>query len=167
LYFRQQFFIDLQWQWPASRQSLSLNCTCIYFERRTIFVFLAFILNEPNNHTMAIIRIKNLLVRTIIGFNPEERVNRQDVIINLEIEVDVSLAISTDHPDEIYNYKAITKEIIAFVSESKFNLLEKLTHEVLQLVMQDERVMWAKIEIDKPHALRFSESVSVELEAKR
>lgn len=116
---------------------------------------------------MAIIRIKNLLVRTIIGFNPEERVNRQDVIINLEIEVDVSLAISTDHPDEIYNYKAITKEIIAFVSESKFNLLEKLTHEVLQLVMQDERVMWAKIEIDKPHALRFSESVSVELEAKR
>jgi D-erythro-7,8-dihydroneopterin triphosphate epimerase len=116
---------------------------------------------------MAIIRIKNLLVRTIIGFNPEERVNRQDVIINLEITVDVSRAISTDHPEEIFNYKAITKEVIAFVSESKFNLLEKLTHEVLQLVMQDERVIWAKIEIDKPHALRFSESVSVELEAKR
>lgn len=116
---------------------------------------------------MAIIRIKNLLVRTIIGFNPEERVNRQDVIINLEIEVDVARAINTDLPDGIYNYKAITKEIIAFVSESKFNLLERLTHEVLQLVMQDERVKRAKVEIDKPHALRFSESVSVELEARR
>ncbi len=116
---------------------------------------------------MAVIRIKNLLVRTIIGFNPEERVNRQDVIINLEIEVDVSRAISTDLPDEIYNYKAITKEIISFVSESKFNLLEKLTHEVLQLVMKDERVKRAKVEIDKPYALRFSESVSVELEARR
>ena len=116
---------------------------------------------------MAIIRIKNLLVRTIIGFNPEERVNRQDVIINIEIEVDVSRAVSTDLPDEIYDYKLITKAIIAFVSESKFNLLEKLTHEVLQLVMQDERVLRAKVEIDKPHALRFSESVSVELEARR
>jgi len=116
---------------------------------------------------MAIIRIKNLLVRTIIGFNPEERVNRQDVIINIEIEVDVSRTVSTDLPDEIYNYKAITKAIIAFVSESKFNLLEKLTNEVLQLVMQDERVLRAKVEIDKPHALRFSESVSVELEARR
>ena len=116
---------------------------------------------------MAIIRIKNLLVRTIIGFNPEERVNRQDVIINIEIEVDVSRAVSADLPDEIYNYKAITKAIIAFVSESKFNLLEKLTNEVLQLVMQDERVLRAKVEIDKPHALRFSESVSVELEARR
>ena len=116
---------------------------------------------------MAIIRIKNLLVRTIIGFNPDERVNRQDVIINIEVDVDVSRAVSTDHPDEIYNYKAITKAIIAFVSESKFNLLEKLTSEVLQLVMLDERVTRAKVEIDKPHALRFSESVSVELEARR
>ena len=116
---------------------------------------------------MAIIRIKNILVRTIIGFNPEERVNRQDVIINLEIEVDVSRAISTDHQEGIYNYKAITKAIITFVSESKYNLLEKLAHEVLQLVMKDERVIWAKIEIDKPHALRFSESVSIQLEAKQ
>lgn len=116
---------------------------------------------------MAIIRIKNLLVRTIIGYNPEERVNRQDVVINLEIEVDVSRAVSTDYQDGIYNYKAITKTLITFVSESKFNLLEKLTYEVLQLVMKDERVIRAKVEIDKPHALRFSESVSVELEAKR
>ncbi|MCX6236306.1 MAG: dihydroneopterin aldolase [Bacteroidia bacterium] len=116
---------------------------------------------------MAIIRIKNLLIRTIIGYNPEERVNRQDVIINLEIEVDVSRAVTTDHQDGIYNYKAITKTLIAFVSESKYNLLEKLTYEVLQLIMKDERVIRAKVEIDKLHALRFSESVSVELEAKR
>ena len=116
---------------------------------------------------MAIIRIKNLHVRTIIGFNPEERVNRQDVIINLQIEVDVSKAVSTDHEDDIYNYKAITKTIIAFVSESKYNLLEKLTHEVLQLVMKDERVIRAKVEIDKPRALRFSDSVSIQLEGSR
>jgi len=116
---------------------------------------------------MAIIRIKNLRVRTIIGFNPEERVNRQDVIINLEIEIDVSGAVTTDSQDEIYNYKTVTKNIIAFVSESKFNLLEKLTSEVLQLVMKDERVIGARVEIDKPNALRFSDSVSIELEARR
>jgi len=116
---------------------------------------------------MTIIRIKNILARTIIGYNPEERVNRQDVIINLEIEVDVAKAVSTDHQDGIYDYKAITKTVIIFVSESKYNLLEKLTYEVLQLVMKDERVLRAKVEIDKPHALRFSESVSVEMEAKR
>lgn len=116
---------------------------------------------------MALIRIKNLLVPAIIGFNPEERLNRQDVLINLIIEVEVSEAILTDNEESIYNYRTITKEVISLVSESKFYLLEKLTHEVLQLIMRDMRVIWAKVEIDKPHALRFSESVSVELEAKR
>lgn len=116
---------------------------------------------------MAIIRIKNLLVRTIIGFKPEERVNRQDVIINAEIEVEASDAIKTDSQDGIYDYKSITKAIITLVQDSKFNLLEKLTHEVLHLIMQDNRVLRARVEIDKPQALRYSESVSVELEARR
>ena len=116
---------------------------------------------------MAIIRIKNLIIPAIIGFNPEERVNHQEVLLNLEIEVDISMAVNSDHEDAIYNYKTITKVIIAFVSESKYNLLEKLTYEVLQLVMNDDRVIRAKVEIDKPRALRFSNSVSVELEAIR
>ena len=116
---------------------------------------------------MAVIRIKNLLIPTIIGFNPEERINLQDVIINLEIEVDISKAVITDHQDSIYNYKTITKSIISFVSESNYNLLEKLSYEVLRMIMEDERLLRAKVEIDKPKALKFSDSVSVELEAKR
>jgi len=113
---------------------------------------------------MATIRIKNLRVHTIIGFNPEERTNRQDVVINAEIEVEVINALQTDDQKGIYDYKDITKAIITFVEESKFNLLEKLTHEVLQLILKDKRVLRAKVEIDKPGALRYAESVSVELE---
>ena len=116
---------------------------------------------------MAVIHIKNLRVPAIIGFNPEERVTLQEVLINLEIEVDVFKAILTDDDVDIYNYKTITKSVIAFVSSSKYNLLEKLTHEVLQLVMKDERVIRAKVEIDKPGALRFSDAISVEMEAIR
>jgi D-erythro-7,8-dihydroneopterin triphosphate epimerase len=116
---------------------------------------------------MAIIRIKNLLISTIIGFNPEERINPQDVLINIEIELDISSAINLDHEDSIYNYKTITKAINALVSQSNYNLLEKLTYEVLQLIMKDNRVLRAKVEIDKPRALRFSDSVSVELEQRR
>ena len=89
---------------------------------------------------MAVIRIKNLKIPTIIGFNPEERINIQNVVINLEIEVDISSAVNLDSEDVIYNYKTITKAIFAFVSKSKYNLLEKLTYEVLQLIMKDDRI---------------------------
>ncbi|HPF50222.1 MAG TPA: dihydroneopterin aldolase [Draconibacterium sp.] len=117
---------------------------------------------------MAIIRVKNLLIRTYIGFNPEELVNKQDVIINLEIETDIpEEALEADEPDGIFDYKTITKKIIALVQDGQFKLLEVLTKKILDLAMEDGRVIRARVEVDKPHALRFAESVSVQMEAKR
>lgn len=117
---------------------------------------------------MAIIRIKKLLIRTYIGFNPEELVNKQDVVINLEIEADLpEKALLTDEPDGIYDYKKVTKRIITFVQDGRFKLLEVLTKNILDLVMEDPQVRWARVQVDKPHALRFAESVSVEMEARR
>ncbi len=117
---------------------------------------------------MATIRVKNLLIRTYIGFNPEELANKQDVLINIEIQTDIpEEALESDEPDSIYNYKLITKKVIALVQEGQFKLLEVLTKSILDMVMEDERVNYAKVEVDKPHALRFAESVSLEMEARR
>ncbi len=117
---------------------------------------------------MARIRVKNLLLRTFIGFNPEELVNKQDVVINLEIEVSIpNEALESDEPDGIYDYKKITKRVISYVQDGRFKLLEVLTSNLLDMIMEDDRVRWAKVEVDKPHALRFAESVSFEMEATR
>jgi D-erythro-7,8-dihydroneopterin triphosphate epimerase len=117
---------------------------------------------------MARIRVKNLLIRTYIGFNPDELVNKQDVLINLEIETEIpDSALEADEPDGIFDYKTITKRVITHVQEGRFKLLEVLTKSILDLIMADEKVNWAKVEVDKPHALRFAESVSLEMEAKR
>ena len=115
---------------------------------------------------MAKIRVKNLLIRTYIGFNPEELINKQDVIINFEIETDTpELAIKFDQPNDILNYKTITKKIIHLVQEGKFKLLEVLTKKILDSIMESDKVKWARVEVDKPHALRFAESVSIEMES--
>ena len=117
---------------------------------------------------MAIIRIKNLLIRTYIGFNPEELVNKQDVMINLEIKTDIPKpALDSDEPENIYDYKTVTKKVITLVQDGRFKLLEVLTQKILDLVMEDEKVRWARVEVDKPHALRFAESVSMSMEAER
>lgn len=117
---------------------------------------------------MAKIRVKDLLIRTYIGFNPDELVNKQDVLINLEIEADIpESALESDEPEDIFNYKVITKKIIVLVQEGRFKLLEVLTRRILDTIMEDEKVKWARVEVDKPHALRFAESVSMEMEARR
>ncbi|KAF0238109.1 MAG: D-erythro-7 8-dihydroneopterin triphosphate [Prolixibacteraceae bacterium] len=117
---------------------------------------------------MTKIRVKNLLIRTYIGFNPEELVNKQDVVINLEIETVVPAhALEADEPIDILDYKRITKKIIVMVQDGRFKLLEVLTQKILDLIMADEKVKWARVEVDKPHALRFAESVSMEMESGR
>lgn len=118
-------------------------------------------------HVMAIIRIKRLLLRTYIGFNDKEIREKQDVIINMTIDVDLSQAIENDVVDGSYNYKIITKNIIELVQSRKFKMLETLTQTVLDEIMKHKKVRFARVEVDKPYALRFAESVSVELEASR
>jgi FolB domain-containing protein len=116
---------------------------------------------------MAIIRITDLSLRTIIGLYDWERTTKQDVIINVEIHFDATKAAKSDKVDDTIDYKAINKKIIQYVEESKHFLIEKMAGEILKIIMEDPKAQAAKVRVDKPGALRFAKSVSVELEAQR
>ncbi|MCA9399019.1 MAG: dihydroneopterin aldolase [Candidatus Omnitrophica bacterium] len=116
---------------------------------------------------MAKIRITNLRLRTVIGANDWERDIEQDVIINIEMDFDASPSIQSDDLTDTIDYKTITKEIIEKVEASEFFLIEKLADMVLRIVMKDKRVKAATVRLDKPHALRFADSVSIELTEQR
>lgn len=111
----------------------------------------------------ASIHVKNLRLRTLIGFNPEEKVKRQDVVINIEIDYRLSSAVLDDDVSEALNYKSITKNVIEFVENGSFLLLEKLVSDVLGICSEHPSVERARVTIDKPHALRFADSVSLSM----
>ncbi len=113
------------------------------------------------------IRIKNLKLRTIIGINDWERVEKQGLVINLKLELNRIKATDTDRIEDTVNYKSLTKQIISEVEQSKYYLLEKLAHHLMQIALKDKRVKSATVEIDKPGALRFADSVSVSCTAGR
>ena len=115
-------------------------------------------LNNP-----AVIKIKNLRLRTFIGIKEDEINNKQDVIVNAKIHYIAQDAADTDNMDNALNYRTITKKIITLVEQQRFSLLEKLTAEVLAIAAEHPSVRYAEVEIDKPHALRFADSVSLTL----
>lgn len=119
------------------------------------------------DHDLATIRIKNLRLRTHIGIKDEEIRNRQDVVINAVIRYRADKAVEFNHIEQALNYRTITKQVIALVEDHSFLLLERMTREVLDLIMGHEQVLTAQVEIDKPHALRFSDSVSITLSDSR
>ena len=119
---------------------------------------------EPS---MARIRVKDLRLRTFIGIKEEEILNKQDVLINLTMLYPAADAVRDNVIDHALNYRTITKAIIAHVEGNRFALLERLTQEILDLVMTHQAVRYAEVEVDKPHALRFAESVSITLAGHR
>lgn len=112
---------------------------------------------------MARIRITNLRLRTIIGTHDWEREVQQNVVINITLDYDATKAIAGDDLRETVDYKALTKQIIKEVEASQFFLLEKLSGRVLDIVTAHPAVREAVVRVDKPQALRFADSVSVEL----
>ena len=116
---------------------------------------------------LARIRIKDLRLRTYIGIKDEEIHNQQDILINVTILYPADDAVAVNEITQALNYRTITKALIAHVEGNRFALLERLTQELLDIVMQHQQVRYAEVEVDKPHALRFAESVSITLSAQR
>ncbi len=114
-----------------------------------------------------IIRIKDLRLRTIIGINDWEREQEQDIVINAGIVFDGRAAADSDEIADTIDYKSLTKAMIAHVEGSSWNLLEKLATRLLEIALADPRVESAWVEVDKPGALRFADSVSVRVDGER
>lgn len=112
----------------------------------------------------ATIQIRDLRLRTYIGFNLEEREKKQDVIINIKVRYNMPTAVLEDAVEEALNYKVITKNVIRCVEDGKFLLLEKLVGDVLRICSDHPDILFASVTIEKPHALRFADSVSLTLE---
>lgn len=124
----------------------------------------AVFVKPPGTSTDATINIRNLRLRTYIGFNPEEMQKQQDVVINIELSYTLAGSVLRDQVDEAVNYKVITKKVIGHVEDGRFLLLEKLVADVLAICSDHPRINFARVSIDKPNALRFADSVSLTLE---
>ena len=64
----------------------------------------------------------------------------------------------------LFQFAAVNTKL---VEESRYDLLEALTRRVLDEIMSNPLVIRARVEIEKPYALRYSRTVSVEMSAEK
>lgn len=116
---------------------------------------------------MATVRMTNLRLRAIIGANDWERNIKQDLVINVTFDYHSAKAQKSDQLKDAVDYKTMTKKIIQTVEKSNYQLIEKLADVVLTIILEPKQVKTATVRIDKPQALRFADSVSVEISRTR
>lgn len=109
------------------------------------------------------IYIRDLSVRCIVGINPDERVNKQDIVINLTLHADLRKAGQSDRLADTVDYKAVKRKVLALVEGSSFLLLERLAEAIAEACLAQAGVRRVRVLVEKPAALRFARTVGVEI----
>jgi FolB domain-containing protein len=111
--------------------------------------------------------IKNILARGIIGIRDWEREKPQDILINLDLFTEMRKQDSADSISECIDYSTVTKKVIMHAESAKRFTVEALALDIAQICLEDPRVLKATVRIEKPGAVRFAQSVGVEIERSR
>jgi FolB domain-containing protein len=111
--------------------------------------------------------IKDLLVRGIIGVNDWERKRAQDILINVILFTDTHRAGETDHIADCVNYSTMSKRIQAHAETAERLTVEALANDLAKICLEDKGVQKVILRVEKPGAVRFANSVGVEIERSR
>ncbi len=116
-----------------------------------------------NNPALDKIHIRALRTRCILGIFPEEREKAQEVELNITLYADLRGAGQSDDIADTVDYKDIKMRVMALVEQSSFFLVERLAQAVAACCLDTPRVEVVTVTLDKPGALRFAQSVAVEI----
>ena len=111
--------------------------------------------------------ITDLQFRCIVGVNEQERREKQDVVAQIALDVDLRQAGSTDAIEDTVDYKAVKKAILAMAEQSQFKLVEALAESMAAICLRNGRVSRVTVEVQKPGALRFARTVGVRIVRQR
>lgn len=107
--------------------------------------------------------IEQIAVDAIIGVYDQERIIKQPLLIDIELQYDAAQACASDKIEHALDYHKICLSVHKFVSESKYQLIEALAQKLATRVLSDRRVFSVRVNISKPQALEQAQTVRFEL----
>ena len=113
---------------------------------------------------MDIVFLRGLKIETVIGIYDWERKIKQPVVLDLEMSADIRKAAESDSIDDTLDYKAVSKRLISFVEESKFQLVETLAEKCAAIVRDEFGVSWVRLTLNKIGAVSSAQDVGVIIE---
>ncbi|EST08490.1 Dihydroneopterin aldolase/epimerase domain protein [Kalmanozyma brasiliensis GHG001] len=116
--------------------------------------------------------VRDLIINTIVGVNPWEREDKQDVKLNLVVYSGLSRARNStaglvDVVNKPHNYRTITRSISEYVAASSYKTVESLATSIARVAIVQNKVEKIRVSVDKPSAIMFASSAGVEVERTR
>ena len=111
--------------------------------------------------------IEGLEIEALIGIYDWERRVRQPLQLDVEMAFDNRRPAASDAIADTLDYKAVSKRLIEFVSQSGFGLVETLAERCATLILDEFSVAHVRLKLSKPGAVRGARAVGVIIERSR
>lgn len=113
---------------------------------------------------MDIIYLNDLRIETIIGIYGWERKTKQTVVLDIEMGTDIRKVSASDVVDDTINYKSVAERLFEFVGGSEFELVETLAEQISDILLNEFKVPWLRLKLNKQGALKGVRDVGVIIE---
>ena len=108
--------------------------------------------------------VRDLVLPCLIGVHRHERDGRQRVRINLELEVVEGEGELRDRLGDVVCYEALVDGVRRVVGAGHVNLVETLAESIADFCLDDDRVRWAKVRVEKLDVFADAASGGIEIE---
>lgn len=111
--------------------------------------------------------IRDLALDAHIGVHRHEQGRTQPIRVNVDLAVAETARRTADRLKDVVCYETLAGQIRDIVARGHVKLVETLAEYVAQACLEDERVLSARVRIEKLAAVAGAASVGVEIERTR
>ena len=97
------------------------------------------------------ILINNLIIQASIGVYEHEKINKQKIIVNVELLLSNDSEPKQDNLKSTQDYSEFRKCLVDIIQSQHFQLLEILVEKIHSTLMVNSYVIGAKVNISKPN----------------
>jgi dihydroneopterin aldolase len=107
--------------------------------------------------------LKNMAVELSIGIHDFEKLAKQNVLVNVTLDLDPNVRVSHDSISETVDYDFLRNMIIELASTQHFHLQETFCEKILALCLKQDGVYAVKVSSQKTDVYPDCESVGFEI----
>ena len=108
--------------------------------------------------------LNNLEFDVIIGVYDAERLQKQRIIIDLELAIDTRPAAKSDQLVNTLDYDLVVTRLTDLMTSSQYALIETLSNEIADLLLNEFNLPWVRVNLKKPAALAGTACVELIIE---
>jgi len=111
--------------------------------------------------------ISDLTLLMSIGIHDFEKIKKQEVKFNINIDINPLLAPIENKLNSIVNYETVVKDVTRLTKNKHYELLETLAEDIFFILFKNTNIKQIKLKIEKTQIIKNTSSVGVEITKKR